>query len=881
MTPPWPALTTDYWAHGDISLNELNQRIAMFAPLGWFIQSLAMHGAKNSPRYAVSFLKDNRSPRLEQVVDGPLGAGKVLETVGGRLTDRWAPTILTMTGDAEGVVYTLVSQRRPTSVSKAKTQYPVPNSVTVVQANTWLKVANAATAADRMQLSLISIDACIGPSEFQHFCALFEARTRRTAWNLHGLWQPDPGFFAGYDKQYKGLNRGFARAVAAVPIPWGRTRRRADVELFEWGSGVMLFSQGDSTVPFVVDPEQFTGGTTTHGPLYWPGQIEGVLNGLVEEGSHWPLNISASSAANLVPAHSCTVAPRGIYGAAPRTFGVRILGETPPKVPGDAAKPSSGGTFQTSGGTQSISNVTELWSGIAQAADPGDVVPKLASAPIDLTVEPELALASPRPPKTPIVVASNAVLTPRRDMGASTDNVGAFTAADWVTDDAATVDADHPTVGGSGIHLSIGSSDVESQKAPGGPLFAKVVEAATAMMREIMVKNSIRIGQFAMQRNGKLVLALACTWAEEGYPAARHGHLLRVGSVSKALTGLAAIAHFDDATIAEPVWNATRLSIPGGQANVHSINAELLDIRIEELMRHRTGWGGTEADPATFDAETVSEEQVYDRGAYSRFIVETQKPLFRHTDDGAKFKNRIYNNANFSVLSEIVGHKVGGEFNNYELALSGWWNPILGIKNKLPHLIIQGFGPSLAAGDAPCHMRLPGWLSVDNELIGWQYAERGVDGGAGAWVMSAIQLARIGSKLDPLAPAPHLEKTPDVSRFMAPYTVPDDPAIVEENDARVFGWDTLELKLRTLVFGVPKMWPAMALSHNGMEVGGSSFFAHVFDPLLTSSITVALIFNQDVFTNLSTLGPLMQPVQDVEDQDAWPEQDLSCLAGLP
>ena len=56
------------------------------------------------------------------------------------------------------------------------------------------------------------------------------------------------------------------------------------------------------------------------------------------------------------------------------------------------------------------------------------------------------------------------------------------------------------------------------------------------LFKKYMQREAIKAGQFALHRNGTLVMSVAFTWAEPGYPVTEPKSLMRIASCSKAFT---------------------------------------------------------------------------------------------------------------------------------------------------------------------------------------------------------------------------------------------------------------------------------------------------------------------------------------------------------
>ncbi len=74
---------------------------------------------------------------------------------------------------------------------------------------------------------------------------------------------------------------------------------------------------------------------------------------------------------------------------------------------------------------------------------------------------------------------------------------------------------------------------------PALPPTAKPFSDCDDYVLDLIKRESIRCAQLAIAYNGRLVHAAALTHAEPGYPTVTNEHVMRVGSISKALTGIA------------------------------------------------------------------------------------------------------------------------------------------------------------------------------------------------------------------------------------------------------------------------------------------------------------------------------------------------------
>jgi CubicO group peptidase (beta-lactamase class C family) len=268
-----------------------------------------------------------------------------------------------------------------------------------------------------------------------------------------------------------------------------------------------------------------------------------------------------------------------------------------------------------------------------------------------------------------------------------------------------------------------------------------------------------RAAQLAIARAGKLVIVRSYTWAEEGYPVAKNQHLFRIGSISKPLTGMAVVAHF---ATTPHVTDLTGSSIvgPNGSLGFELVNpspelaAKLADTTLYHLLSHISGWPGNfdESDSAAAGGHPLpalpgdATERV--RKATADFYID---PV-----GTARYGGTVV-----QVLSEGVSwirtkNLANPTREDYESQMQAWWFGSVNAGQSRAQLAKVGPQASLDGGQFPCHSRKPG---VETGYINGvatrqptTYAGNPAWGaGAGAWCMSAADVVRIWSGLDPSA----------------------------------------------------------------------------------------------------------------------------------
>ncbi len=814
---------------------------------GWFLQSMSMYGPPDAPLYAAVFLPlpDDGKPPIEQRIDGPMAAGwSPQAAIEARANEFYRPTIVGMTawGPHSAVTLVFARQLEPVfrRVGPRKFAYPLPPPSRISIGSFFdLSDANIAGAyhqGDRQRLTLVSAAATAGTDTTAPlFATVWSKFDTRTSWNL--LWVDAP-YGEGINPQWrsdwraKSIERGWARFVSVMPVR-GQDGPR----------GLLLFVQGDSTEPFTtMDPDQFTGGVSVYGPKSrWAA--DNFIRGI--EG-RWPLNVAACGTTAENALFTFVHSKVGTYGAAPREFHANSLGKIV------------------------LKNVPDPDADHASTQSPGWGVVAAKKGSED---DPMAALMD--------FVESQPSAQVRR----------------------AVPHHKHRSTGGLTDHFDpsdeIGDNDPVPQPIDDRPisLGGAIAELESWMLKEVMRPHLGRIAQLAIVRNGELKIALACTYAEAGYQRARHDHLVRIGSVSKPLTALGVLAHMDETQVRTPLAELFAITPELPENGLLSVLSPC------ELLYHRSGWG-TSTPSATQPASSITREHVelalgknqWLAGCFRRYLDVAKEPLCYTTVPGAKpFASALYNNWNFIGLGEILSgvaaeqHTGVQDWSSYEGTMLAWLAPIL--SEPTPHLLARGYTLATSRGDAPAHARLPGIAYqvvyspgseststyapdlVNSNLYAFDGA---VEGGAAAWAMSAIHVARIVSQLDPNAAV--VSPAPDLARVAIDYSIPfslsgqpTPPPKPQTGPYRGFGRFGTKYSFVTPAGTIE----ATVMGHNGEWEGGCALVAHAFSPDSGSpSLTVALTMNQTAGLSNGLFAGAFRILQRLENSGGWNEGDI-------
>ncbi len=403
-----------------------------------------------------------------------------------------------------------------------------------------------------------------------------------------------------------------------------------------------------------------------------------------------------------------------------------------------------------------------------------------------------------------------------------------------------------------------------------------------------LVGQGPRLVQLAVQRAGGLAYAVAATFAEDGYPAPLHRHQVRVGSVSKMLTAFALHRLFG------PGGTAGTYDMPIGEARgigSAGVNAGVIALpRLEELVRHRAGWGSTSPNtdfPTQFTYQDIVDVvgKAPEPGDLGVFLEETEIAIM--PPNGPPFGTSAYTNYGFAALGEIVSRHLGlgpEDYKQYAERLTELFGyGADGEEVARMHLILDGWPESAVAGEPPCHLRRPGVLGNPQgplpPYVPWQYGtgkSNRYQGGAGRWAISAVDLVRLGARLDPQSDLPQLLSAEQIEMFWTPYAPLFTNQTIDDGGGR--GCYYYE---RT--FATPSgQRDVRVLTHNGSVEGGAAYIVHVLPTSsLTPSLTIALTLNADVRLAPSPIppqqsffDPIIDACEDMEAQGGFSPNDL-------
>lgn len=315
-----------------------------------------------------------------------------------------------------------------------------------------------------------------------------------------------------------------------------------------------------------------------------------------------------------------------------------------------------------------------------------------------------------------------------------------------------------------------GSSDTISSEALGQLQQPHVIKRDYEPLDQFIFSKMSRVGaraaQLAVARGGKLVIARTYTYAEENYPVAHNTHLFRTASSSKALTGMAVVAHF------APNGLLSELEPPIGQSlSLTNPNPLIVAIwpSIAQVLAHNGGF------PVDYDGDLVAAAgghapppenaglygyaQPGDTTEYLQQETDITK-VFAYAPGFAASYGDSYCGVGPQIMSEAISWKRSGQRDKYTEQMKIWWFGDAMSPRAAPY--VPSISDSINKFDfVPVHASIPDVIkTVVNGEPGLHPVCYGGSGdfprGAAAWVMSSGTVVELLSRMDPSSQLPQL-----------------------------------------------------------------------------------------------------------------------------
>ncbi len=376
-------------------------------------------------------------------------------------------------------------------------------------------------------------------------------------------------------------------------------------------------------------------------------------------------------------------------------------------------------------------------------------------------------------------------------------------------------------------------------------------DAVDAFVAELMRKTGARHGQLAVARGEALVLDRAYTFAEQGYPQATGDQCIRVGSVSKALTTLAALSPLagwpEPLDLDEPVLRA------------NEDDADVYELTLRHLLTHRSGLRTVPTIRHDEPGHALSEKSVatLSRGASIAAPGDVLAALrgaagvraFARRPARADERHHDYANEGFTLLGEVLAQRAYGDASAFERLLVERLLVAAGISGDRGVMFARGARASADRGETPPEPSSPSWGKRRFDDLGsgaltpvpWTLNGAFIGGAAGI----ALPAATIATVVARIGPSPRWSDAA-VRRLLEP-AVGHERQVLGLLRAPPAFWTMRDRERGLATFPVERVY------HNGQIEGGAALVVHQFPRDFASAPSAATL---TAVVAISQVGPL-------------------------
>lgn len=244
-------------------------------------------------------------------------------------------------------------------------------------------------------------------------------------------------------------------------------------------------------------------------------------------------------------------------------------------------------------------------------------------------------------------------------------------------------------------------------------------------MTDLMLTEPVRAASIAVCKDGRLVYARGYTHAEPGYTVTQPTSLFRMGSISKALTGM--LAHD---LIEHGVGNLQLTTPLVGQLGILTYSQGAQSIELRHLLQHTSGLANA-IDEVAWAATIPGMPLPIDENQVTRFAVQTPLTTLGQYE---------YSNNGMTAAGQLIENATGLDY--FTVLQQRLWAPVQA--SRLHRM--QALRSQLHPDEVHYHLRVPylraGNLYADSRPMAPQYCQRFWDS-AGAVVTSTVDLARV------------------------------------------------------------------------------------------------------------------------------------------
>ncbi len=282
-------------------------------------------------------------------------------------------------------------------------------------------------------------------------------------------------------------------------------------------------------------------------------------------------------------------------------------------------------------------------------------------------------------------------------------------------------------------------------------------------VEEYMRARSIRSGALAVTRNGRLVLAHGYSWDNRADASVQPTSLFRIASLTKPLTATVILRHIQDGSLdlATPITSLLTLTPPSGRQR----DPRFDQITVLHLLQHLGGWDRDRTfDPMFYDATISRALNVALPIDVNQIVTYMAGQSVAYPPGTAYY----YSNFGYALLGRII-ERVSGL--TYEAAVRGTLlQPLRLDRSRLGRTLAE----LKAEGEVTYESIYTATtvMNASGSRVPAQYGGFNLENmdAHGAWLASAVDLARFAASFDDPASSPVLSPSSIERMFAAPAT---------------------------------------------------------------------------------------------------------------
>jgi N-acyl-D-amino-acid deacylase len=373
-------------------------------------------------------------------------------------------------------------------------------------------------------------------------------------------------------------------------------------------------------------------------------------------------------------------------------------------------------------------------------------------------------------------------------------------------------------------------------------------------MDQFMRERNIPGGALAVVKDKRLVLAKGYGLADRDQKIpVRPDSLFRIASISKPITAVAVMKLVEDGKLSLDAKMLELINVEPLLENGAQFDERHRAITVRHLLQHTGGWDRDKSFDPMFRSVKIAEATGTKAPAEPPAIIRYMLGRKLDFDPGTRY---AYSNLGYCILGRIIEKLTGGTYADFiqQAVLS----PCGIRKMRLGHTLENQRAADEVRYYTPNNSKGRSVFPDSKDEVPWPYGDFYLEAmdAHGAWLASAVDLARFAAALHDSSHCPFLKQ----SSIQTMFAQPPPPMPQDGNRYYGCGWSVRKTKPE----GALNTW------HTGSLTGTSTLLVRRWDGL-----SWAVLFNQRSNNRKLSDGAIDPAMHGAADKvKSWPEHDL-------